>query len=93
VNDDLNVLIQLRGRGYQVMVISPDPIRFELGLLPPSQDVSLAGRVVRMERDLLIRRLERAGVQVFEWDLSKPFDQALGPQLMRPPRSGIGRMF
>ena len=86
VNDDLNVLIQLRGRGYQVMVISPDPVKFERGLLQSSSQVDLAARVIRMERDLLIRRLERAGIQVIEWDVSIPLDQAIGPALMRPRR-------
>jgi uncharacterized protein (DUF58 family) len=84
VNDDLNVLIQLRARGYQVMVISPDPIKFERTLLPASFEADLATRIVRMERNLLVRRLERAGIQVIEWDLSRQFDQALGPILMRP---------
>jgi uncharacterized protein (DUF58 family) len=86
VHDDLNVLVQLRGRGYQVMVVSPDPVKFERRLLPPSPQVDLAARVVRMERDLLIRRLERAGIQVIEWDVSIPLDQAIGPLLMRQRR-------
>jgi uncharacterized protein (DUF58 family) len=87
VNDDLNILVQLRGRGYQVMVISPDPVKFEFGFLPASPQVDLAARVVRMERNLLIRRLERAGIQVIEWDVSIPLDQAVGPLLMRQRRS------
>lgn len=87
VGDDLNVLVQLRGRGYQILVISPDPIKFELGLLPSSTQVDLAARILRMERDLLIRRLERAGIQVVEWDVSIPLDQAVGPVLMRQRRS------
>ena len=86
VNDDLNILIQLRGRGYQVMVISPDPVKFELGCLPPSSQADLAARVIRLERDLLIHRLERAGIQVVEWDVSIPLDQAVGPLLMRQRR-------
>ncbi len=87
VDDDLSVLVQLRGRGYQVLIISPDPVRFELGFLPSTQQVDLAARVIRMERDLLIRRLERAGIQVIEWDVSIPLDQAIGPMLMRQRRS------
>ena len=69
------------------MVISPDPVKFERGLLQPSPQVDLAARVVRMERNLLIRRLERAGIQVIEWDVSIPLDQAIGPLLMRQRRS------
>ena len=87
VSDDLEVLIQLRGRGYQVMVISPDPVKFELGILPRSKQVETAARVIRMERDLLIRRLERAGIQVVEWDVSRLFDQAVGPLLSHHRRS------
>jgi uncharacterized protein (DUF58 family) len=87
LSDDLNILIQLRGLGYQVMVISPDPVKFESGCLPLSRQVYLAARIVRMERDLLIRRLERAGIQVMEWDVSIPLDQAVGPLLMRQRRS------
>jgi len=87
VGDDLNVLVQLRGRGYQVLVISPDPVQFELQLLSASPQVELAGRVIRMERELLIRRLERAGIQVMEWNVAIPLDQALGPLLMRQRRS------
>ncbi len=92
VNDDLNVLIQLRARGYQVMVVSPDAIGFERALLPSSREVDLAARIVRLERDLLIRRLKRAGVHVIEWDLSMPFDQAVGPALMRPQLSSVRRV-
>jgi len=86
LNDDLNVLIQLRGRGYQVLVVSPDPVNFERRFLPSSPQVDLAARVIRMERDLLIRRLERAGIHVIEWDVSIPLDQAVGPLLMRQRR-------
>jgi uncharacterized protein (DUF58 family) len=84
VHDDLKIVVQLRARGYQVMVISPDPIEFERAFLPVSSETDMAARIIRMERNLLIRRLERAGVQVFEWNVARPFDQALGPRLRRP---------
>lgn len=86
ISDDLDVLIQLRGRGYQVLVISPDPVEFELGILPKSSQVETAARVVGMERDLFLRRLGRAGVQVIGWSTSIPFDQAVGPSLNRRQR-------
>ena len=91
VKDDLDVLIQLRARGYQVMVISPDPVLFERNILPATPDVELAARVIRMERNLLIQRLHRAGIQVMEWDVSQPFDQALRTALMRPHLAVVGR--
>jgi uncharacterized protein (DUF58 family) len=83
--DDLEVLIQLRARGYQVMVVSPDPAAFELGFLPGQPSVQLAARIVRMERSLALARLQRAGVQVLDWDVAQPFDLVVKRRLGPPP--------
>jgi len=83
--DDVHVLVQLRARGYQVMVISPDPIAFELSYLPKNEPVDQAARLLRMERKLLIHKLQRAGIQVLDWDISQPFDQVVKRRLGRPP--------
>jgi len=85
VTGDLNVLVRLCARGYQVMVISPDPVSFELLYLPDTSDVRLAGRVLRMERNLLLKNLQRAGVQVLDWNVSEPFDQVIKRRLGPPP--------
>jgi uncharacterized protein (DUF58 family) len=77
-------LLQLRARGYQVMVISPDPVRFELAYLPKRPESELAGRIVRMERRMLLQKLKHAGVQVLDWDVAKPFDQVGSGTLGRP---------
>lgn len=83
--DDVKVLVQLRARGYQVMVISPDPVAFELNYLPKSESVDQAARLLRMERNLLIQKLQRAGIQVLDWNVSQPFDQVVKRRLGRPP--------
>lgn len=83
--DDDRVLVQLRARGYQVMVISPDPISFEMGHLDADRSVRLAGRLVRLERALLFNVLRRAGIQVLDWDVSQSFDQVIKKRLGRPP--------
>jgi uncharacterized protein (DUF58 family) len=83
--DDIKVLVRLRARGYQVMVISPDPVAFEWSYLPKSELVDQAARLLRMERDLLIQKLQRAGIQVLGWDVSQPFDQVVKRRLGRPP--------
>jgi uncharacterized protein (DUF58 family) len=82
--DDLETLIKLRSRGYQVLIISPDPVAFELSVLPKDADVELAARIVRMERKLLLHKLRRAGMQVINWDVSLPFDQVIQSRLLRP---------
>jgi uncharacterized protein (DUF58 family) len=81
VDDDYPTLVQLRARGYQIMIVSPDPVAFEVRQLPRRgsrysvADVELSSRIVRLERELMLSRIRRAGVQVVEWDVSQPFDQ------------------
>ncbi|NLG74522.1 MAG: DUF58 domain-containing protein [Chloroflexi bacterium] len=85
LNEDLPVLIQLRVRGYQLMVVSPDPIAFSESAYPQSQTISLAVRLARMERSLLFANLQHAGVRVLNWDVSIPFEQAMHQVLARTP--------
>ncbi len=85
--DDMDVLVRLRLREYHVMVISPDPISFEMQALPDNPALELAQRVLRMERDLLLTQVQRAGIQVVNWDISRPIDQVLYAALGRPPVS------
>ena len=83
--DDLKPLVQLRAQGYQILVISPNPVKFELSYLAKNKNVELAGRVVQMERALMMQRVQRAGIQVLDWDVSEPFDQVVKRKLSRPP--------
>ena len=83
--EDLMPLVQLRAQGYQVLVISPNPVKFELSYLPKTRNVELAGRVVSMERTMLLQKVRRASVQVLDWDVSDPFDHVVKRTLSRPP--------
>jgi uncharacterized protein (DUF58 family) len=91
VEDDYQTLIQLRARGYQVIVVSPDPVTFEEHLLLARTtglqqgEIQLAARVLRMERQWMLRRVRRAGIQVVEWNVAQPFDQV--------SRGAFGRSF
>ena len=83
--DDLNPLIQLRAQGYEVMVVSPNPVKFELSYLPMNETLQLAGRVIRMERLLLLQKMGRAGIHVLDWDVAEPFDLFVKRRLSRSP--------
>jgi uncharacterized protein (DUF58 family) len=83
--DDLMPLIQLRAQGYEVMVVSPNPVKFELSYLPVDETLQLAGRVVHMERTLLLQKMGRAGVHVVDWDVAEPFDLFVKRRLSRSP--------
>jgi uncharacterized repeat protein (TIGR01451 family) len=92
--DDLGTLVHLRARGYQVMLVSPNPVSFEMSNLRPVAEVQQAARILRLERDLLLKNLRRAGIQTLDWDVSQPFDLAVRHSLSRPPHwlRAVGRM-
>ncbi|HKI55036.1 MAG TPA: DUF58 domain-containing protein [Anaerolineales bacterium] len=83
--DDMMPLVQLRAQGYQVLVVSPDPVQFELSYLPKNRNIDIASRVITMERKLLFQKVQRAGIQVLEWDVRDPFDQVVKRKLSHPP--------
>lgn len=74
---DLEVLFNFRARGYALLVISPNPVSFELAYLPDRAAVRLAGRITRLERIVLLRQLQQAGIRVLDWDVGTPFEQAV----------------
>src|SRR5215207_6841133 len=84
-DDDFAPLIQLRAQGYEVMVISPNPVEFELSYLPANETIQLAGRVIHMERALLLQKMGRAGIHVLDWDVTEPFDLFVKRRLSRSP--------
>jgi uncharacterized protein (DUF58 family) len=83
--DDLPVLLRLRARGYQLLVIRPDPIAFEMQGTVSDPSVELAARILRAERGLVRRRLRQAGVQVVEWPVDRMLDQTIHASLGQVP--------
>jgi uncharacterized protein (DUF58 family) len=94
VDEDLKPLIQLRAQGYDVLVVSPNPVKFELSYLPSSsREIGLAGRVIQMERLLLLQKMQRANIHVIDWDVAEPFDSLVRRRLGYSPAllRAIGR--
>ncbi len=85
LEDDLMPLVQLRAQGYQVLVVCPNPVKFELSYLAKDKNVELAARVIQLERALFLQKVQRAGIQVLDWDVSEPFDMVVKRKLGRPP--------
>jgi uncharacterized protein (DUF58 family) len=83
--DDWGYLVRLRARGYQLLVISPDPVSFEARTSGPDPIWELAMRVARLERTLLLRRVRQAGIQVVDWQVDMPFDQVVHGAIGRVP--------
>ena len=67
------------------MVISPNPIAFELKhLAEKDQDTRMAARLAGLERLLTINKLGQAGIQILDWHIDTPLDQAISAALSRP---------
>ena len=69
----------LRARGYQVLVVSPDPINhrqisFDREFDP---DHKLGYRIAALERNLLIKQIVQAGIQVLNWQVETPLQNAI----------------
>lgn len=82
---DVGMLAGLRARGYQLLVISPDPISFEQRGLREQGEAEAAARIARLERALLLQRCRRTGVTVVDWPIEVPFQQVAEAALSRPP--------
>jgi uncharacterized protein (DUF58 family) len=85
LEDDVQPLVRLRARGYSLIVVSPNAVRFEAASLPPSETVRQAARILSMRRRITLQRLQHAGVQVVDWDVTYPFEQVVESALSRPP--------
>jgi uncharacterized protein (DUF58 family) len=83
--DDLPVLVRLRANGYQVLVVSPDPVSFEASFMKPGLDLELAIRIARVERVLLLRKLQRVGVEVVNWQVERSLDRVLRARVGHTP--------
>lgn len=91
LSSDVNAFMQLRACGYEVLVVSPDPVDFEARALGVSGD--LAWRLARAERALLLHKLQRMGIRVLDWKVDQPFEPVARASLSRviPGRQTVVR--
>jgi uncharacterized protein (DUF58 family) len=90
---DVPVLARLKSHGYAILVVSPAPAAFESQWLPDEPALQLALRLARIERRMMLRRLERAGIRVVDWPVDQRLDRVLDEALARQPATGhsLGR--
>jgi len=71
---DMEAYSRLRAFGYDVLLISPDPVDYAALMLPPNEINALAIRAARIERAIQLKRLLKMGVEVIDWQISHPLD-------------------
>jgi uncharacterized protein (DUF58 family) len=76
---DLDRIIRFRTQGYDILVVSPNPMDFERWseTEPEKPEFQLATRFAQIERDLVFNRLRQAGVQIVNWHVDQPLSTVL----------------
>jgi uncharacterized protein (DUF58 family) len=74
---DVDVYARLRAFGYEVLLISPDPVEYAARLFPSTEENNLASRAARVERVIQLKRLLKLGVTVIDWQVNKPLETIL----------------
>jgi uncharacterized protein (DUF58 family) len=77
--EDLAPLVRLHSTGYEIMIVSPDPVYFEAAKydLRKYPDLDLSIRLAKVERTLMIRKLKRAGIRVIDWRTDFSLDRVV----------------
>lgn len=91
--EDLPVLARLRAYGYQLLIVSPNPVSYESLMYGYQTTQPLAVRIATLERQLLLRRLQRTGILVVDWHVENPLGQslytAIGRSVGQPSRERL----
>ena len=82
-SSDVAAFTRLRACGYEILVISPDPVDFEARGL--GKNGELSWKIANIERALLLHRINRLGVRVVDWQVDKPFAPLVRTRLSRMP--------
>ena len=70
-------LVDLAGRGFDLVVLSPSPIVLARRATRPSARADLACRLWALERRARADALERLGITIVDWDPAEPLEAAL----------------
>lgn len=71
---DLDIYARLISFGYEVLLISPDPVDFAARMSPTTEINTLAFRAARVERVIQLKQLLKMGVKVIDWQVDKPLE-------------------
>jgi uncharacterized protein (DUF58 family) len=87
---DQDTYALLRAYGYDVLLISPDPVDFTSRILPQNEINTLAFRAARVERILQLKRLLKMGINIIDWQVNKPLEPLVRDRAkqMRNARNG-----
>lgn len=74
---DLGTYARLRSFGYDVLLVSPDPVEYAGRTLPAKGINDLAIRAARLERAVQLKALAKMDIAVVDWQVNQPLDDML----------------
>jgi uncharacterized protein (DUF58 family) len=85
--EDFNPLVRLHSTGYEIMIVSPNPVHFESARYNPQKypGLDLSIRLAMIERTLMIRKLKRSGIQVIDWQVDQSLDRVVSQAIRQQP--------
>jgi len=82
---DWQLFPRLRSFGYQVLLVSPDPVQFLVQRQTAGdQRDQLALRLARLERKLELHKIEQLWIPVIDWPVDEPLAPRVRAALSRP---------
>jgi len=85
LSGDWQFFRRLRAYGYQVLLISPDPLAYARPILATDHDSQLAIRLTRLERQVEINQITQLWIPVIDWQVNQPLAPLVRTAL-RPTR-------
>lgn len=70
-------LERLTAHGFRVIVISPSPVDLEFSLHEINENIKLAYRILKFERDNYLSRLRNTGAKIVDWNPTLPLSVSL----------------
>ena len=77
VHRDLHTYSRLRAQGYQVVLISPDPVEFAASRQAEILPNNYAIRAAKAERLIQFKQMMKLGVTVIDWPVNRPLSAVL----------------
>lgn len=80
---DLPAFKRLRAFGYQVLLVSPDPVSYGVESARSEREYLLAARAARLERQIQLSQLKKLGVDVVDWQVDQPLSKIIHAALRK----------
>lgn len=72
----VDIIIELCRREFSLLVISPSSLNIEMMGRPQTEEILTAATVLRMERDLMLKKLSQYATAI-DWNIEEPLAAAL----------------